>query len=195
MVRNVTQQCRTSEVATYPHRRFFGIEDDQFRGSDYFCIKDQGHWLRLGPHANKYGYVHGKHVYGKVPFHDFLTLECPTTHEPAVLDIDQVRSILCSKGLPIELAFDVMEFADYTPKWRLNVPHDPFHPSNREELDRYLKYCWQLVVRCDVVAKGLSMKIYWEDLVTDCISQLWEARESNHRKLVMLNDDDDPVFT
>lgn len=66
--------------------------------------------------------------------------------------------MLCLKGLPVELALDAMEIADYKrPKSKLNTPHDPLHPSNREELGKYLKYCWQTVVRCSTIATELEM--------------------------------------
>lgn len=87
------------------------------------------------------GRIEGKHVYGKLPFDEFLVLERPSEHEPAGSDVAIVRNVLCSKGLPVELALDIIEFADYTPTQGLNVSRDPFHPSNRDELHRYLKYC------------------------------------------------------
>lgn len=170
LVKTLTQPGDSySAVVTYPHRRFFGIGED-------------------------HDHVYRKHVYGREPFHRFLALECLIEDEHSILDTDQVRSMLCFKGLPVELALDIMEFADYTPKRRLNVPHDPFHPSNRNELDRYIKYCWQLLVRCDMMARELDMKINWEDQVTYCICQLWEARDLYNRILVRRLDDDRVVF-
>lgn len=81
--------------------------------------------------------------------------------------------MLCFKGLPIELALDVMELAGYEAKRRLNIPHDPLHPYNRKELAQYLKYCWQLLVRCDMMAKALDMKIPWKVLISSSIVRLW----------------------
>lgn len=33
-------------------------------------------------------------------------------------------------------------------------PREPFHPCNRDELVRYLTYCWQVLVRCNVMGQG-----------------------------------------
>lgn len=87
----------------------------------------------------------------------------PTEYLPASDDVDLVRWMLCRKGLPVELALDVMELAGYEAP--LRVPHDPFHPSNRNELARYLKYCWQILVRCDMLAKALGVSLRWQVLV------------------------------
>lgn len=96
----------------------------------------------------------------------------PTEYMPVSDDVDDVRGMLCRKGLPVELALDVMEFAGYQVPRR--VPHDPFHPFNRNDLARYLKYCWQILVRCDMLAKALNIKLYWKALVADCIAAFCE---------------------
>lgn len=105
------------------------------------------------------GRIEGRHVYGKLPFDEFPALEQPSGHEPGRSDVDIVRDVLCSKGLPDELVLDIMEFPDYTPAQRLNVSGDPFHPSSRDELHQYLKYCWQLLVRRDMIAKEVGRSI------------------------------------
>lgn len=69
----------------------------------------------------------------------------------------------------MELALNVMELAGYEPKRRLNNPHDPLYPCNRKELAQYLKYCWQILVRCDMMAKALDIEIPWKD-------RLWQHR-------------------
>lgn len=51
-----------------------------------------------------------------------------------------VRGILISKELPVELAVKIMQYAHYEANRRLTVLRDPFHPSNREELVKYLNY-------------------------------------------------------
>lgn len=163
----------------YPHRQFFGISDDQFRESRP-KIQDRAHWARWANWANKYGYIH-KYPYGKMPIEDVLFLEKDVGYRPHSSDMPLVRRILCHKGnLPTELVMEIMELAEYEPKRRLNTPHDPFHPSNRAELGEYLKYCWQILVRCDMMAKALDMKIEWKDLVSSCIVKLWGSKECGH---------------
>lgn len=87
-------------------------------------------------------------------------------------------------GLPVELALDIMAFADYKPpKGKLNIPHDPLHPSNGAALRQYLKYCWQSMVRCYTMATELGMDpidpedtfngINWKNLVGEAIIDLF----------------------
>lgn len=123
----------------------------------------------------------GKYVYGKLPFDELLALEHPTEHESGLSDVDIVRNVLCSKGFPAEMALDIMESADYIPKRRLKVSRDPFHPSNIEEPNQYLKYCWQLLVRCDMISKEVGRKIDWREAVTRCIETLWDIRDFDWR--------------
>lgn len=62
--------------------------------------------------------------------------------------------MLISKELPVELAVKIMEHAHYEANRRLTpVPHNPFHPSNREELVKYLNYCWELFVCCEMTGR------------------------------------------
>lgn len=111
-----------------------------------------------------------------ITIEEFLTLERPLEHLPDVSDVCSTRWMLCRMGLPVELAMQIMEFAGYEPKRRLKIPHDPFHASNKEELAQYLKYCWQILVRCDMMAKVLDMKIDWEKQVAKCIIGLWDCQ-------------------
>jgi hypothetical protein len=34
-----------------------------------------------------------------------------------------------------------------------------------------------------MMAKELGMEIDWEEMVTECVRRLWEARELNHKRL------------
>ena len=55
-------------------------------------------------------------------------------------------------------SFDLLMFADYNAQPHvLKVPYDPLHPCNREALGRYLKYCWQTLIRCYSMATKLGM--------------------------------------
>lgn len=130
VVRHLTARWRG--VLAYPHRFFFGIKEGQFNNTKEFQIPREGR-PQWKPLIQKDGRIEGKHVYGKLPFDEFLALEYPAEHEPGLSDVDIVRNVLCWKGLPVELALDIMDFADYTPKQRLKVSRDPFHPSRRAE--------------------------------------------------------------
>lgn len=188
MIMGSTRPGGASHVVAYPHRQFFGIKGP---GTISFSTPSRAWKFRWGQYADKWGRIELGKVYGKVSFGDFLAMQNLAEYEPALLDTEEVRSMLCFKGLPVELALDVMELADYTPRRRLNVPHDPFHPSNTEELAKYLKYCWQLLVRCDMMANELGIKLDWEDAVIECVRQLWEAKDLNHRRLTKLGSDDE----
>jgi hypothetical protein len=62
---------------------------------------------------------------------------------------------------------------------RLPVEHDPLHPENREELGKYLKFCWALMVRCEVVARVIGLDLDWEDMITKSLVQSFDC--SSHR--------------
>lgn len=77
----------------------------------------------------------------------------------------------------------VMSFAHYqAPKGRLLVSDDPLHPSNREELGKYLKYCWQVLVRGHVLMNELGMGISWKHLVAESITYLLDTNRSGYNK-------------
>lgn len=157
---------------TYPHAQFFGMERSHYPSKNTGRTK---HWLldekyhinvkysdqpryMIGPRDAEIDNVAG--LYGRAPIDEFLSLWIPdkSLHEPCESDVNDVRQTLCSLGLPVELALDILTFADYIPQPRkLKVPYDPLHPSNREALGRYLKYCWQTLVRCFLMATELGM--------------------------------------
>lgn len=164
MLHQCTLSGMTSEVATHPHRQFFGIEDGQFR--------------RYGPLGRP------RPLYGSVSFEHFLNCETLTNSRPGRCDVPQVQGILYSKGLPMELVLQIMNLAEYTPRGRLWVPHHPFHRGNWDELEKYLKFCWHVLVRCDMMASALGMVIPWQELVSrtlielfDCCTGRWWTRD------------------
>lgn len=183
MVQLCTISGMTSEVATFPHRQFFGIEDGQFT---WRYNKPQ---LR-DPRLNAIG----RYPYGVLPIEEFLNCEVLTENKPGPSAIPQVQQMLYSKGLPMELVLDIMDMAEYAPRGRLQVPHDPFHPENREDLAKYLKYCWVLFVRCDMMATALGMVINWEELICDAMIQLFSATQSWYSR-DPLNDSNIWVFS
>lgn len=163
-LRFCTKSNTTSEVAAHPHRQFFGIPHGQF--------------LAQGRHWDK----KRKHPYGILAFEHFLVSETSVGYQPDDAEVPQVRRMLRCKGLPAELALDILELADYVPRRRLKVPHDPFHGDNRGELDKYLKYCWQLLVRLDMLSKELGMTIRWRELVSGAIVHLWDLNNCDCRR-------------
>jgi hypothetical protein len=88
-------------------------------------------------------------------------------------DIPLVIDYLRKTRLPTELILYVLELAEYVPRRRLVVPDDPLHVQNGIELRKYLNYCWQLLVRCDVLAKACGKPFIWEYHVNECIMLLW----------------------
>lgn len=129
---NMLLQCTTSgflsEAPRHYHRQFFGVARGQFN-------KDRpgvGWWA----------------VVGVLPIEGLLARDGPVGHVPTAGDVRNVQLALRSWGLPTELVLLVMEMADYSPQRRLEVPDDPLHPENRRELEGYLDWCWDVLVRC-----------------------------------------------
>ncbi|KAJ5825941.1 hypothetical protein N7474_003079 [Penicillium riverlandense] len=172
MLRECTMTGETSDVSAYPHRQFFGISEDQFRGSTPSLQSRNPRFFQTFTRGDDYR----REYYGIVPIDEFLHMEGSVCYQPHLSDVNLVRSFLRRKGLPAELACNIMEFAEYEPRRRLKKPHDPFHRSNRKELAEYLKYCWTLLVRCDMMAKALDFQIPWKDLVTQCMVCFWQCR-------------------
>lgn len=158
-VRDCTYSGATSEVAAHPHRRFFGIEYGQFRSAT------------------------ARDLFGKLPFETFLSCDTPTQQKPTRSAVAQVKQILWSRGLPTELILDILEMAEYEPgDGRLEVPHDPFDPENRDELAKYLKYCWELLVRCEMMANAIGMEIPWMEVLHTVLVQLLGYNTRTGRK-------------
>ncbi|CAH0033929.1 unnamed protein product [Clonostachys rhizophaga] len=73
--------------------------------------------------------------------------------------------------LRTELADYIMEIAEYQVPFghRLKIPHDPLHPRNREELKKYLRYCWGIVIRCEVIARLQNQVIPWQHMIYEVL--------------------------
>ncbi|KAK8038553.1 hypothetical protein PG993_006964 [Apiospora rasikravindrae] len=91
---------------------------------------------------------------------------------PSAEEIEEVRSLLFQKGLPAELVHMVLEFTGYKETRALKVPHDPFHKRNRKQLDRYLGECWEILMRCGMMAKALGDETPWDVIIANCIADL-----------------------
>jgi hypothetical protein len=153
MLRRCTSQT-AYDVHLYPHREFFGIYPDRFSGHSF---KDNNFAM---PEAQN-----------------------PHVYMPLRSDIAVVIRHLQQKGLPLELSLDVLDHAEYIPRRRLPIPEDPLHRENTEELRNYLKYCWRILIWCNVLAEGIGKKINWVYEVTQCILDLWGVDELKRKRI------------
>ncbi|KAI8265171.1 hypothetical protein K4K58_011697 [Colletotrichum sp. SAR11_239] len=112
--------------------------------------------------------------YTRIPQRDVFHVE----YMPHDSDILPVEEMLKKRGLPTELVAEVMDLADYKPRRRLKVAHDPFHRDNREELDKYLAECWAVMVRGDVFAKAFDCEMDWGSDLVKAFKQLFPGFRS-----------------
>jgi hypothetical protein len=150
----------TSEVVAHPHWEFFGIDEtirsinsDQPENPEY-----QDLYASRGSRST---------TMDEHQTRNLLAADLPT---PRASDTLRAQQILRDKGLPAELVSEIMDTAEYGPIARLEIPDDPFHPANRDELAKYLKYCWQLLVRCDMMATALGLKIPWHEWISNAMA-------------------------
>ncbi|KAM0328408.1 hypothetical protein ACHAPQ_007069 [Fusarium lateritium] len=204
-IRSSTKSGDLSDVATYPHRDFFGIEEDQFNSSprpfDFarwkpFMKKDEYRILGAfddeplrgsdGEGDDHESFPNSKlfydleyYPYGLMSYEEFFDFEKPVGYQPHPKDIPHVRRMLCQKGLPIELADKVMKIANYTPTRSLAIAGKPFHPGNKADLDRYLEDCWQIIVRCIMIGKELGENMPAENVFVrafkECLGGLFRC--------------------
>lgn len=156
-----------SEAVKAVHVDFFGVHDEQFS----LCpkVRENGPFAHLGEGLEGWN----DYPCGVMPIHDFLEFENVVPHIPTLSEVIHVSWMLSKKGLPGEITSNIMELADYEPRRRLKVPHDPFHRGNTSELERYLSLCWEVLIRCDMMAKALEDPIDWDVCVSWCIRDLW----------------------
>jgi len=172
MVRDCTRSKLSHNIAALSHRQFFGIPEKQF--GEYITPRQDGkHAYLFDKDVFKGGYP-----YGVLPFMDFLGLETEVVYMPSVSDVMHVHWCLYSLGLPTELAAEIMDLAAYRPMRRLEVPHDPLDPANREELRRYLDFCFRILVRCEVISRWLGGEIPWDRLAAEALVELLGEGES-----------------
>ncbi|KAL4726443.1 hypothetical protein ACLX1H_007125 [Fusarium chlamydosporum] len=159
----ISSGCR---IATYPHRDFFGIEEQQFR---YYPVPfDVPRWkhvmyLQGGDTARNDSDISSRgtwklkfYPYGLMTYDEFLSFEKPVGYKPHAAEVSQVKYMLVQKSLPEELAENILSEADYVPGRSLPVAGKPLHPGNKTELDLYLEECWQLIVRCVMLGRELE---------------------------------------
>ncbi|KAJ5759131.1 hypothetical protein N7520_006287 [Penicillium odoratum] len=150
--------CTQPTTQTLPHQVFFGLS----------------HQLDLHKFNERCGHM---------PFARFKSAADNGVYSPHQDDIAKVMRILMGKGLPAELCLDVIEFADYTPSRRMTTADDPLHMDNSCELRKYLKYCWQLLVRVDMLMRLKNEEIDWEHAVKECVWRLFIERSNGVLKL------------
>lgn len=169
LIRRCNKSGWTSEIATYPHRQFFGIERGRFKTNPE--PYDKAKWSYLLTGLTYY-------PYGLMSYEDFLSFEKPASYQHHAIDISQVRWMLCQKGLPAELSNSILGMASYTAQRRLLVPDHPLHPENRDELKKYLKYCWQLIVRCTMLGQtlGMDMELLLANMVKTSVGGFFECK-------------------
>ncbi|KLJ11279.1 hypothetical protein EMPG_13452 [Blastomyces silverae] len=145
---------RAYDVHTYPHRGFFGVGEDMYSTNDW----------RDNP------------LYGRASLATLRQRWPASIHIPSSADFYTALHYLNIKGLPTELGMMVLEFANYEPHHRAIVHDDPLHIENAAELRKYLSFCWQLLVRCDVLAKACGKRVDWVGEVTQCIFHLFGVK-------------------
>ena len=185
--------CDATPVVKYPHSQIFGAEPP------HRAWLTEDWWRRFGSFTDEEGDLdETSALYGRISYDEFLILEGLNQqmpqYDPDQHDIAEVQSILRAQGLPTELVLDIMECAEYSTKRGVKVPHDPFHPDNRDRLRSYINHCWQLLVRCEMLTKELDVTeaIDWESLVTNCIvHDLWSTKNTSRGNLTKVIKDDE----
>lgn len=150
------------ESHTYPHREFFGIPQGMF-------------------HANN-PYTRQQKKPGTARMEDLAEEKFRGVHLPSKLDVRTVLRLLRAKGLPTELALQVLDLAEYTPVGRLRIRDNPLHNENAEELKKYLSFCWKVLVRIDMLVKECGKTLDWESEVADAMCTLFELGQNGRRK-------------
>lgn len=171
----------TESIASL-HLNFFGVHEHQY--SEYPRPRKAGPFYSdLGEaiDTRSRSYLSGEknYPYGMMPFNDFLEFEAEAPYQPAAYEIPAVLGLLREKRLPAEIALRIMEMAEWDePRRLLKVPHDPLHRENEAELMSYLSICWDVLVRCDMMAKALGKPIQWNVQVSGCIVHLWGPEDT-----------------
>ncbi|KAI1037311.1 hypothetical protein LB503_008834 [Fusarium chuoi] len=144
---------------------FWFHDDDKADDGVGLRADDESTKLSAQEPAGYYAYTLTFYPYGLISYEEFINFETPVGHQINPSDATHVRWILCQKGLPVEISDCILEYADYTPRGSLPLSGKPLHPRCKQELDRYLDYCWQLIVRCYMLGNELKDKMDIESLL------------------------------
>jgi hypothetical protein len=152
---------RGYDVHTSPHRLFYGVSKQDYMGNKW---NDPGCGRKLRKHPS------------------LLTEEERRKGEkylPVFGDVDTVLFYFHCKEVPTEIGLQILVYADFKPERRLPIANDPLDPRNREELRKYLSWCWKVLVRCDVLMKASGNRIGWLIEITFTIRELFGFEGQN----------------
>ena len=159
----ITYGAYYHEAHTYPHREFFGVPRGMFRSEDPYQ-----------------GQKTGKPGTGRVA--DLAEGGFRNVHIASEADVEIVLAVLKRKGLPAELALQVLECAEYKSAGRLRRCDDPLHAENTEELKKYLRFCWKVLVRIDMLVRECGKTLDWGSEVADAMCVLFELGKIGRRR-------------
>lgn len=155
-------ECTDTRTQALPHRAFLGFSHKQKERNPKYLLQMAK-------------------LCGTMRLPEFeAALGIDSKYAPDKNDTSEVMQILQRKNLPTELCLTVMEFADYSPARRSLISADPLNHQNAQELRKYLTYCWQLLIRANIVTESFSRimdwensKIDWEIQVEKCVRRLF----------------------
>ncbi|KAF9875066.1 hypothetical protein CkaCkLH20_07332 [Colletotrichum karsti] len=184
-VRHVTKDEGISDLPNIAHRDFYGIGDQQFFTTDP-QPRDKERWVHLNTERFQF---EPHYPEGLITFDELLNFEVEAAYRPHGSDVAFVQNLLYARRLPTELVDEVLDLAEYQPGRRLKVAHDPLHPGNSEELDKYLEECWAVMVRCEVFAAEFDEEISWIAVFARAFRELLPSLRL-HTKPGMVRSDD-----
>ncbi|RHZ66342.1 uncharacterized protein CDV56_105338 [Aspergillus thermomutatus] len=187
-----THDGSESDVSRHPHRQFFGLEGHfgsrlhVSRGWDRPVLaqlrekvaKDRWGRETTPEHISELSLWDECFPYGKLPFEEFLACgkggAAGGQHQArSAADVARVEAYLRAKRLPQELVLQITACTEYIrSRSQLPVPHDPLHRRNRTQLRQHLDHCWQILVRCNMLARELGTKIDWEYRLVDSLDRM-----------------------
>ncbi|KAF2020355.1 hypothetical protein BU24DRAFT_205 [Aaosphaeria arxii CBS 175.79] len=150
----------------YPHFGAHKIPHREFYGVPFGMYTSQVAWYS---NIN----LHLTQKYGTLPLQDLVDKDFPQKYVPSKGDMPKVHDIFRALKLPTEITLAILDFADYTPRGRLNTHADPLHIDNASELKKYLAYCWKLLIRVDMLMKAAGTHLDWEHEATEAIYKLF----------------------
>ncbi len=134
------------------------------------------------PHREFFGVAMNEAASGRLSVDAFLARAGDPSYHATSSDVRLVSRMLQGMGLPAELVMYILDAAEYVPRRRLKVPHDPLHGENKRELERYLTHCWETLLRCEMMATALGATIPWNSFVSEHIIWSWGPKPSGMYK-------------
>jgi len=140
------------DVHTFPHRLFFGVSEPSHEA--YL-------WNKVGC-GRKHPSLESEEEKRR-----------RERYLPVSEDVAIVLFYLRLKGCPTEIGLQILAYAEFKPERRLPIANDPMNLHNREELRKYLSWCWKVLVWCDMLMTASGSRIGWVYEITDVIRELW----------------------